>query len=237
MNKNEFIDVLEKSLLRLPKADRDDIISDFESHFAMGAEKGQSEEDVAASLGDPRELAETYLENLPEGAKGAPAQIAAEEEPEAEAEAEAAVPEAVPAPKYTAPTYSANGGVKATVPAEAYTAAASGDKASPDAGSIVGVVFLSIAALFVLCGLAEVWFGIVGIAFGSIAGAVALPAAVFTIFSNNGLLCAGSILLCIALLAFAALAVIGAIAGVKGIIALVKIFIGFCKKILYGGND
>lgn len=231
MNKNEFIDVLEKSLLRLPKADRDDIISDFEAHFAIGAEKGQSEEDVAASLGDPRELAETYLENLPEGSKGAPAQIKAEEEPEAKPAA------SNPVPSYTAPTYSSNGGVKASVPAEAYTAAASGDKAAPDAGSIVGVVFLSIAALFVLCGLANVWFGIVGIAFGSIAGAVALPAAVFTLFANNGLLCAGSILLCIALLAFAALAVIGAIAGVKGIIALVKIFIGFCKKILYGGND
>ena len=233
MNKNEFIDVLEKSLLRLPKADRDDIISDFEAHFAMGAEKGQSEEDVAASLGDPRELAETYLENLPEGAKGAPAQVGTEAE--AEPEAKPAAPNSLPS--YTAPTYSSNGGVQASVPAGAYTAAASGNKATPDAGSIVGVVFLSIAALFVLCGLAEVWFGIVGIAFGSIAGAVALPAAVFTIFANNGLLCAGSVLLCIALLAFAALAVIGAIAGVKGIIALVKIFIGFCKKILYGGND
>lgn len=71
MNKQEYIAALEKQLLRLPKAERDDILSDYESHFALGEQEGKTEEEVAAALGDPYELAARYLENLPKGAKGA----------------------------------------------------------------------------------------------------------------------------------------------------------------------
>ncbi len=220
MTKTEFIDILEKSLLQLPKSDRDDIVSDYESHFVIGAEKGQSEEDVVAALGDPRELAATYLESLPDGAKGT----------QATAESEANVSQI---PTFKAPNYS--GSSKA---ATHYTpSTASTAKRTPDAGSIVGVVFLSIAALCVLSALIHIWIAIVGIAVGCAFGTLALPITVISFFSSNPLLIAGSVLLGLGLLSFAALAVIGAIAGAKGIIELVKIYIGFCKKLLYGGND
>ena len=72
MNRSEFIAAMEAQLIRLPKADRDDILNDYETHFVNGIAEGKTEEEVSAQLGDPVELAAVYLENLPEGSKGNP---------------------------------------------------------------------------------------------------------------------------------------------------------------------
>lgn len=98
MNKIEFLSSLERSLLRLSKSDRDDILLDYEEHFRAGMEQGMTEEEVADKLGDPGEIAAAYLENLPEDAKGAPAAEKKSEEL-APVTAEAAETESTAAPQ------------------------------------------------------------------------------------------------------------------------------------------
>jgi len=222
MNKNDFIDILEKNLLRLPKADRDDILSDYEAHFALGAEAGKTEEEVSLSLGDPNELAQIYLENLPEGSKGAPAAVI-KDEPQPDEEKPAA-------PAYNAASYSNN--------TSAYTtASASAEKKSPDAGAVVGVVFLSIAALCLFSFIVELWFGIAGASIGCFAVAAAMIGLGISFAAESALVCVGSILLAVALAALGVLLIIACIASVHGIIYLVKQFIKLCKNILNGGNE
>lgn len=57
MNRNEFLDKLEKNLRGLPKADIEDTLFDYSEHFTIGFSKGRSEEEIAKSLGDPITLA------------------------------------------------------------------------------------------------------------------------------------------------------------------------------------
>lgn len=61
MTKNEFLQALYNHLLSLPAAERDDIIADFEEHFQAGAERGKSEEQICAELGNPYTCALQYL--------------------------------------------------------------------------------------------------------------------------------------------------------------------------------
>jgi len=243
MNKTEFIDVLEKSLIRLPKADRDDILSDYEAHFAIGVENGKTEEEVSASLGDPHELAMTYLENLPEGSKGAPAVIAddndtveeADENTDTSSSAESAAPEVTSTPTYSAPTYGAP--ASASGISRSASSAATGDSNTPDAGSIVLVVFLSIAALSVLFGIASVWIALPGTALGCFTAAFALIAVGIALMTQSVIAGLGSIFLAISVAAFGLLAIFASIASVKGIIWLVKQFIKLCQNILKGGSN
>jgi uncharacterized membrane protein len=58
--KTEFIKALGDELARLRVADSDDIISDFEQHFASGLADGQSEAAICGDLGDPRDIALQY---------------------------------------------------------------------------------------------------------------------------------------------------------------------------------
>lgn len=229
MNKNDFIDILEKNLLRLPKTDRDDILSDYEAHFALGAEAGKSEEEVSASLGDPNELAQIYLENLPEGSKGAPAALN-EDEPQTEDEP---LPEEEKpaAPAYSAASYSDNAS------SSTYSTAAPVEKKSPDAGAVVGVVFLSIAALCLLGFIVDIWFGIAGGSIFCFAAAAAMIGLGISFAAESALVCIGAVLLAVALAALGVLLIIACIAGVHGIIYLVKKFIKLCKNILNGGNE
>ncbi|MGB9936475.1 MAG: HAAS signaling domain-containing protein [Methanobacterium sp.] len=53
MNKEEYLRRLSKDLKKLPKEDREDIISDYEEHFMIGIEKGRTEEEISGALGKP----------------------------------------------------------------------------------------------------------------------------------------------------------------------------------------
>lgn len=64
MNKKEFLDSLSRYLRAVPREDEQDIINDFEEHFRMGAEAGRSEEELAESLGDPKQLANQFRANI-----------------------------------------------------------------------------------------------------------------------------------------------------------------------------
>ncbi len=62
MTKNDFLNTLYQSLLYLPAKERQEILQDYEEHFAAGIGEGKSEEEICRALGDPKEIAQTYLQ-------------------------------------------------------------------------------------------------------------------------------------------------------------------------------
>lgn len=61
MNKTEFLQELYNHLLPLPAAERSEIIADFEDHFQAGLERGKTEEQICAELGNPYTCALQFL--------------------------------------------------------------------------------------------------------------------------------------------------------------------------------
>lgn len=61
MNKQQFINVLQKHLAPLSKEERNELISEYESHFLFGIQNGKTEEEISTELGDPIELAKEVL--------------------------------------------------------------------------------------------------------------------------------------------------------------------------------
>jgi uncharacterized membrane protein len=57
MSRTSFIARLREALSGLPKSEVDDIVADYEAHFADAAAAGRNEADVAAALGEPARLA------------------------------------------------------------------------------------------------------------------------------------------------------------------------------------
>ena len=57
MNRQEFLGRLRDGLRELSPKAIDDIVADYEAHFAEGEAAGRSETEVAAALGDPGRLA------------------------------------------------------------------------------------------------------------------------------------------------------------------------------------
>lgn len=60
MRKEEFLDLLRYYLSRFPQAMVEDIVRDYEEHFAIGLENGRTEEQIVEELGSPREIAREY---------------------------------------------------------------------------------------------------------------------------------------------------------------------------------
>jgi uncharacterized membrane protein len=61
MNKEKFSRQLDLSLKKLSSKERQDILQDYEEHFAIGLEEGKTEEEIAASLGSPSQIAKELL--------------------------------------------------------------------------------------------------------------------------------------------------------------------------------
>lgn len=57
MNKKEFLGRLSELIKDIPEDEKKDILFDYEEHFRIGLEKGRKEEEIAASLGDPKVIA------------------------------------------------------------------------------------------------------------------------------------------------------------------------------------
>ena len=73
MNKKEYLEQLSKLLRTLPKEDREDIISDYQEHFAIGLEKGRTEEEISRALGNPKNVAKQIkADNLVKKAQDKP---------------------------------------------------------------------------------------------------------------------------------------------------------------------
>lgn len=64
MNKVKFIKLMNRELHLLKKSERDEILAEFEEHFRTGMENGKSDEEVAAELGKPSELAIQYKDEI-----------------------------------------------------------------------------------------------------------------------------------------------------------------------------
>ena len=223
MNKSEFIAAMEAQLIRLPKADRDDILNDYESHFVNGVAEGRTEEEVSASLGDPIELAAVYLENLPEGSKGDPY---IPSEPAAEEQSATTTPEAENAWR----TATAGQGTSGTQT----TAATSSE---PSAGGIVAVVLLTLfVALPVVWTIAGAILGTFGVTIGGFAGAVALVALAITSMGLSVVGGVGLLLLAVSVAALGVLALFLGILAIKGTIWLGKWYVDCCKKMIGGNN-
>lgn len=63
MNKDEFMGELKKQLKDIPDEELKDILADFEEHFAIGIEKGRTEEELSESMGNPKDLAKQMKTN------------------------------------------------------------------------------------------------------------------------------------------------------------------------------
>lgn len=61
MRELEFLKALEDALRVLPQSQIQDILAEYRSHFYEAKERGKLEEDIAAGLGDPRTIAQTYI--------------------------------------------------------------------------------------------------------------------------------------------------------------------------------
>lgn len=57
---NEFLTVFSASLKHMRADEKQDILQDFREHFEIGSANGKTEEEIAAELGDPRQLARMY---------------------------------------------------------------------------------------------------------------------------------------------------------------------------------
>lgn len=60
MTKAEFMNSLSNQLSKIPQADRDDILYDYEEHFGIGLEHGKTEEEIARDLGDPKAIGKQF---------------------------------------------------------------------------------------------------------------------------------------------------------------------------------
>lgn len=220
MNRKEFIAEMELRLLRLPKADRDDILSDYEAHFAAGIEKGRTEEEVSAELGNPDELAAVYLENLPENAKGAPP------EPKPEEQQETCGGEQAPFNQYAPPAQN-----------QYYVPAPPEPRRDNTAGIVTVVLLCVLVVPIVVWLLFSALSTLVGISVGFGGASVALFVLGALAMALNTMTGIGLMLLGTAMVALCGLGIIATIASVKLVIRMTKWYIGWCKKQISGGNN
>lgn len=61
MNKTEFMDLLRYYFRNISKADLEEILADYETHFEEGRQRGLSEEAICKELGSPKAVYEMYL--------------------------------------------------------------------------------------------------------------------------------------------------------------------------------
>ncbi|KHF40573.1 DUF1700 domain-containing protein [Halalkalibacter okhensis] len=61
MNKQQFLMELDRALQKMSLDERQDILNDFEEHFAVGLEEGKTEGEITCSLGSPQQIAKDML--------------------------------------------------------------------------------------------------------------------------------------------------------------------------------
>lgn len=63
MNRNEFMYSLRNTLRDFPQQEKEEIIYDYEEHFAVALQSGKTEEEVCHELGDPESIGKQYKIN------------------------------------------------------------------------------------------------------------------------------------------------------------------------------
>ncbi|SNT13339.1 Uncharacterized membrane protein [Bacillus sp. OK838] len=61
MNKEQFLKQLNESLTGLSLEEQEDILQDYEEYFAIGMEKGKTEQEISTSLGNPKQISKELL--------------------------------------------------------------------------------------------------------------------------------------------------------------------------------
>ncbi len=61
MQEHNFITELERALSPLPTSQRDDVLADYRAHIYEARERGKTDEEIGAALGDPRTLGRTFV--------------------------------------------------------------------------------------------------------------------------------------------------------------------------------
>jgi len=61
MNKKQFLFILQNHLTSISEVERNELLTDYESHFTYGIQNGKTEEQIAHELGDPFELVREIL--------------------------------------------------------------------------------------------------------------------------------------------------------------------------------
>lgn len=61
MRKDEFMREMERDLDKVSEAERKEILYDYEEHFRIGKENGKTEEAICMELGNPKEIASSYI--------------------------------------------------------------------------------------------------------------------------------------------------------------------------------
>lgn len=206
MTRQEYITALHNSLYRLSKADRDDILSDYEAHFTRGLEEGKSEEEICAQLGDPVELAAIYLENVPQ---------------------QAAQP-TYQQPTYQQPAYQQPVYQQAPVQANAQPNAEKAKRFNTE-NLIIYILMCVFAFVPIAVTIVSILLSLAGMIIGFFAGSIALfvagaAAMVGSVVGGIGLIFIG-----VAVMALSGLSVIGLAASIKGVIRLVEWFIGWSR--------
>ena len=70
MTKNEYLNSLETALKKKGIADAEEILSEYQLHFAYKVADGYSEQEISAKLGDPAALAEQFAADVQTRAGG-----------------------------------------------------------------------------------------------------------------------------------------------------------------------
>lgn len=60
MSRNEFLNILERSLGGMSQMEKNDILYDYKEHFNAGLSEGKTEEEICSALGDPAAIAKQY---------------------------------------------------------------------------------------------------------------------------------------------------------------------------------
>jgi|SRR5690625_1005052 len=61
MTKEQFMSILNKHSTRLPEKEREEVMRDFEEHFAIGYEEGKTDEEIIEGLGSPQQIAKELV--------------------------------------------------------------------------------------------------------------------------------------------------------------------------------
>jgi len=73
MNKLQFLKLLRSELGTMPIKEQNELLEDYETHYAFGQQEGKTEEEISIELGDPLQLAveaiEEYHRNYPLNSK------------------------------------------------------------------------------------------------------------------------------------------------------------------------
>lgn len=60
MNRNDFLNTLDRSLGNISAEEKNDILYDYREHFNIGLSQGKTEEEICGTLGDPKTIAKQY---------------------------------------------------------------------------------------------------------------------------------------------------------------------------------